>query len=278
MKTNPPFRMLLVAAGLGVLASTVRAQVNQLDIGVRTQLDRQKKVWDGIHVRKLENAPEHGKIYGILLIQPVNSKQKMVKPVDAHIIERELITQLESHGYHQVAPKQKPDILLTVIFGRSYLPNPYYSHKTDVDNMGPEEEFDSGGFTQRKMMPGSSPWDASVPPSPGIDDPAIRARLMENGVEAKAHKAGFEKLFILVRAWKYPSGAKEKPQALWVATMYVDDADHQDLNMIAKQMLEAGAPYFDQEIKGEEVDVFKPLPDGHVNVGTPAVVQTEPKK
>jgi hypothetical protein len=37
-------------------------------------------------------------------------------------------------------------------------------------------------------------------------------------------------------------------------------------------MLEAGSPYFDQEIKTEEVDVYKPLPDGHVNVGTAEVV------
>ena len=41
---------------------------------------------------------------------------------------------------------------------------------------------------------------------------------------------------------------------------------------IAAEMLAAGAPYFDREIKEEEVDVYKPLPEGHVNVGTPQVV------
>jgi hypothetical protein len=98
---------------------------------------------------------------------------------------------------------------------------------------------------------------------------------MEPGFEAKATKASYEKLFILVRAWKYPPppDPKQKPEVLWVTTMLVDDPDHRDLNVIAKQMLEAGAPYFDREIKGEEVDVYKPLPEGHVKVGTPEVVE-----
>jgi hypothetical protein len=58
--------------------------------------------------------------------------------------------------------------------------------------------------------------------------------------------------------------------------MVVDDPDHRDLNASMAKMLEAGAPYFDKEPKGPEVDIYKPIPPGRVNVGTPEVV--EPKK
>ena len=58
--------------------------------------------------------------------------------------------------------------------------------------------------------------------------------------------------------------------------MIVDDPDHRDLNAIAAEMLAAGAPYFDKEIKEEEVDIYKPLPEGRVNVGAPEVVEPPP--
>ena len=85
-------------------------------------------------------------------------------------------------------------------------------------------------------------------------------------------KAQYEKLCIRLTAWQYPTDPKAKPKQLWHTTMIVDDPDHRDLNTIAAEMLAAGAPYFDKEIKEEEVDVNKPLPEGRVNLGTPEVV------
>jgi hypothetical protein len=38
-------------------------------------------------------------------------------------------------------------------------------------------------------------------------------------------------------------------------------------------MLEAGAPFFDKEIKDYEATIWKPLPEGHVKVGAPEVVE-----
>ena len=38
------------------------------------------------------------------------------------------------------------------------------------------------------------------------------------------------------------------------------------------QMLAAGAPYFDKEIKEEEIDVYRPISEGRVEVGTPEVI------
>jgi hypothetical protein len=59
--------------------------------------------------------------------------------------------------------------------------------------------------------------------------------------------------------------------------MVVDDPDHRDLNKIAATMLEAGAPFFDRQIKDREADIYKPLPNGRVNVGTPTVVPPKTK-
>lgn len=55
--------------------------------------------------------------------------------------------------------------------------------------------------------------------------------------------------------------------------MYSDDADHRDLNEISATLLEKGAPYFDKPIEREgELKFWTPVPQGHVNVGTPEVV------
>ena len=92
------------------------------------------------------------------------------------------------------------------------------------------------------------------------------------GYEAKLQKASYEKLYLRVIAWEYPRQPKAKAKMLWKTTMVVDDPDHRDLNAIAQKMFEAGAPYFDREIRDPEVEVYQPLPDGRVNVGTPEVV------
>ena len=263
---------LVILGGLILVRAPLPAQQydNQLNVGVRTQLDRQKRVWEGVHSHKAA-VTEHGKVYGILMIQPTNSIRKLVKPVSAVAIREELMCQLAAQGYHHVEPGQKPEILVSVIYGRSNLPNPYLTNTINVDTMGPEYETSVRDYESDKSMP-------SAPQGIVINDPNLAARLSIPSVSHKATKASFEKLFILVRAFKYPPppDLTKKPEVLWVTTMYVDDPDHRDLNVIVKQMLEAGAPYFDREIKDEEVEILKPLPAGHVKVGTPEVVQ--PKK
>ncbi len=96
------------------------------------------------------------------------------------------------------------------------------------------------------------------------------------GMEAKIQKASYEKLFIEVKAWKYPTDSSEKPRVMWTTLMNVDDPDHRDLNGIFKEMLAAGAPYFDRAVDEAEVDVYKPLPEGNVKVGT--AVEVAPVK
>lgn len=271
MSRSHPFlrALLIIILGVTLMRTPLPAQQNSndLNVGVQTRLDRQKIIWDGVHSHKLENPPEHGKIYAILVIQPTDSLRKLVKPVDASAIRDELVHQLETHGYHHVAPNQKPEILLWVVYGRSWMPNPYFTNKHDVDNMGPEN-------------PPFTPGDPDGPPTVGVTDPNTAAELSIPRNSHAATKLGYEKLFILVRAFKYPPppDPKQKPEALWVAMMYVDDPAHRDLNVVFKQMLEAGTPYFDKEIKGQEVEILKKVPEGHVNVGTPEVVESSVPK
>jgi hypothetical protein len=58
--------------------------------------------------------------------------------------------------------------------------------------------------------------------------------------------------------------------------MSIDDPDHRDLTTFYKAMLAVGAPYFDRETPKEEVSVFKPLRNGHVELGDPVVVGDAP--
>jgi hypothetical protein len=65
---------------------------------------------------------------------------------------------------------------------------------------------------------------------------------------------------------------------LWKTIIVADDPDHRDLNVIAGQMLKAGAPYFDRDLKKPEIDIYQNMPAGKVNVGTPEVVESDQKK
>ncbi len=259
--------LLAIAFSVTLLTTSLPAQQNTdtLKVGVQSKLDREKLIWNGTHAHKWENPPEHGKIYAILVIQPTDSLRKLIKPVNAADIRDELVKQLEKNGYHHVEPGQKPEILLWVIYGRSWMPTPYAT-EVDVDNMAPQ-------FLKPGLPVGQT--DPDAPPSYTIENPNLAAEISIPRNSHRATELSFEKLFIMVRAFKYPPppDPKQKPEALWVAMMYVDDPANRDLNLVFKQMLEAGAPFFDKEIKDYEATIWKPLPEGHVSVGAPEVVE-----
>ena len=77
---------------------------SELDVGVRTQLDRNKILPDGGRAHALKDAPPHRKIYELVLVQPVESKFKLVQPVNAKAMAAELDRQLEARGYHCAQP------------------------------------------------------------------------------------------------------------------------------------------------------------------------------
>jgi hypothetical protein len=88
----PSFRLrwtiLGIITGATVSLAPLSAQQygSELDVGVRTQLDRNKILPNGGRAHSLKDAPVHGKIYELVLVQPVESKFKLVKPVNANAI------------------------------------------------------------------------------------------------------------------------------------------------------------------------------------------------
>ena len=202
---------------------------------------------------------DHGRTYSIISIEQIdNLDNKLVRPVNEFALLKNLNKVLDRHGFHEAAGDAKPEILLTVLYGRGWLLNPYL----DDDVIG--------GM------------DSEVVTIVGIPKDVIRHK--EPGFEEKVQRAGGEKLIINVTAWQYPAekkaGAKRaKPKELWRTTINTDDAD-QDLNVQMEKMLAAGAVYFDREIDKEEVSVSSALPEGDVKVGTPVVIdpKTSPQK
>jgi hypothetical protein len=241
-------QLVVLAAGLLLIPNALRAQVNQLEIDVRAKIADKP-----FGKSNLKEAPEHGKVYAILAVQLISNEQKMVRPVDANMLKGLVRHELDTHGFRQVVKGQNPEILITVQYGRAWLWNPYY---------GDEQVMYISDPPQRHISLASH----------------VSPRQTVTGFEGKAQSAEREKLCIKLTAWHYTTDPKAKAKQLWSTTIVVDDPDHRDLNAIAEEMLKAGAPYFDKEIKEEEVAVYKRLPDGHVKVGTPEVVDPSKTK
>jgi len=237
------------------MASPARAdQAVEMDIGVRSAvLDKPEKLTGKSN---MQQADEHGKVYGILAVQPVASEVKLVKPVDANAIMQLLHHELNAHGFQRVEKGKHPEILLTVLYGRGYLVNPY---RTDSGPETPGGASSVGGI------------DAPTTTITGMPTQLFKEK--GTGFEAKSQKAQYEKLFIRVTAWRYPTDPKAKLKQLWYTTITVDDPDHRDLNGVAAEMLRQGSQYFGKQIDEPEIDIYAPLPEGHVNVGTPEVVE-----
>lgn len=234
------------------MANIAQAQVNELDVGVRSAIKDKP-----FGKSNMKDAPVHGKIYAILAVQMIQSEEKLVKPVDATRLAGLAVQELDSHGYSRVLKGQKPEILITILYGRGWLHNPY------LDGSGPETPSGASSV-------GGDDLGATSVTITGIPSQLFKEK--GTGFEAKLQKAQFEKLCIRITAWQYPTDPKAKAKELWNTTMIVDDPDHRDLNAVAAEMLAAGGPYFDKQIEEEEVDVNRPLPEGRVNVGTPVVV------
>jgi len=239
--------LLVLATGLSSRGAEPAADpAAAIDIDVRASVDER---WSGIHKG---GAIEHGKIYGIASIKEVPATSKLLKPVNEARLVQELRAQLNAWGFTEITPKQKPDVVLTVLYGRGWLRNPYL--KGTILNE-----------------------DSDIVPVATILLPDQAMRQREAGYEAKVQAAQQEKLFIRVTAWKYPEAPQEKPSELWKTTMVVDDPDHRDLNQVTMQMLAAGADYFDRVIKDGEVRVNSATPPGRVIVGPTKILETVPK-
>ena len=262
--------LFFITAGAGLLANIAHAQENQLEINVRTSVQDKSAMW--AHTSR-PGTGGHSKIYGILSVQEVKTEQKLVRKVDEDAIMELLSAELNRNGFKLYAPGTKPGIVLTVSYGRGELTNPY------IKGVGEQGGSSDVNAATAAAGPGQSGANDSGATGLTITG-AFASQMMDEkspGFESKLQKAAQEKLYIRVVAWAYPSDPKTKARQLWKTTMVVDDPDHRDLNKIAAKMLEAGAPFFDKEIREREADVYKSLPDGRVNVGAPEVVPPKTK-
>lgn len=249
--------MRSILAGLSALAliPVVRAdQATEFEIGVRS------KVADpGLKSEFRDRDGKHGKVYGILSIELIKQGEKLAKPVNAMALRDNLKTELAKRGFRQNKTGEKPDILLTVQYGRSWLKNPYMG-----DAQLSEVPVEGNGTilnSENQVL--------------GMGNINTMFRMSENGVEQKVQKNSIEFLCIIVTAWEYPQKPGSRPHRLWVTTMTADDPDHRDLNQLNAEMLAAGSNFFDREVKEVE-SVYRPVPEGRVEIGIPQTV--EPNK
>ncbi|MDB6168828.1 MAG: hypothetical protein JWM88_1692 [Verrucomicrobia bacterium] len=252
----PAVRMLALAVVVGLTLLRARADEPEYQINVRSEVERAFK---GLGKEALR---EHGKVYTVISIEQIdNPENKLVRPVNEFALLKNLNRVLAAHGFREAAAGTNPEILVTVLYGRGWLKNPY----TD-DGM---IETDAPGIDGIGAMGGRTVTIVGIPKD--------AMRHLEPGYEEKQQRADGEKLIINVTAWEYRGPRKEgekrtKPKQLWHTTINTDDAD-QDLNAQMEKMLAAGAVYFDRVIDKEELTVSSSLPEGHVNVGTPTVVE-----
>lgn len=239
--------MLGVSLGL---TPSLRGQINKLEVDVRPTVTDTSMMWDHSKPRT-PGEGGHGKVYAIVKVDQIKSEYELVKPVNEPALVALVLRELDRNGFREFNRGERPEILLTVSYGRARLHNPYYR------GMGPL-------LAQDQSLPTSI-----------LSGMMGMMQLMDqkgNGYEMRMQKSQYETLNIRITAWAYPSGKKSGPKMLWKTYMAVDDPDHRDLNAVAAEMLAAGAPYFDKQIDKPEAEVFRPLPDTHVNVGTPEVV------
>jgi len=240
----PAALLLLFTAARSLQADEPAAALN---IDVRSEVDQR---WHGIHK---DGAIAHGKIYALASIKEAPAVEKLVRPVDEAKLLQLLRAELNRRGFTEVTAGQKPEVVLTVLYGRGWLRNPYLK-----------------GLVVDEMT------DAVTTVSIVLPEHFIRLR--QPGYESKLQAAQNEKLFIRVTAWKYPETPKEKPADLWKTTMVIDDPDHRDLNQVLREMLAAGSGYFDHQIDEEEIRINSATKEGRVILAPMEILETDVKK
>jgi len=297
MKISPVWLVSVLGLGLWLSgcstgsSSATLAPSDQLDVGVRSYVPDKTFLW-AKRPNKIPGDGGHGKVYAIFAVNEVKAVDHLLRPVNEAAVLSLLMNELDTHGFREFKKGQKPEILLTISYGRGEMTNPYVRDTGEVGGgrggpspqIMPDEKYGEDPSSDRPSTTMAGYTTDNPPPGVTITG-AMALQLMDErgyGFEAKLQKATFEKLFIRITAWQFPKrGEDPEPLMLWKTIMVVDDPDHRDLNTVAGAMIAAGAPYFDKEIREPEVDVMKPLPATHVNVGPTKVgqpFQSEPPK
>ena len=242
-----PFQILLVVLFLAPVARA-GSEANGMDIAVRSGIDTDENARRKHDPAYAVDTSRHTIVFHLAAVSPHPSVRPLVKPVDAIAIAKDLSRLLVTLGFRPAGMDEKPEIVITVEYGRGWLPNPYSD-----DNRG----------KVHNNLTDSDPLEAWP----------LHEIFFSLASEMKRQNLEQEKLIIQVRAWRYTPDPKQKPQMAWMTTMFVDDPDNRDLNEIYQKLLAAGAPHFDRPIDRErEVVINTAMPEGHVQVGTPEVV------
>lgn len=235
------FALVAVSGRAAEAAVTVPAA--EVEIGVRSSVDQR---WQGVH----KGGPiEHGKVYLVASLKQAPSALKLVLPVNEAGLLAQLRQTLNAHGFRESVAGETPDVVLTLLYGRGHVRNPYLAN---IDGDISSDRLEPTQFESLHA--------AAV-------DPRLYAKRQWGFYEHKLLAAQKEKLFIRVTAWKFPGDRKEKPAELWKTTMVVDEPDRHDLNELYPKMLAAGVPFFDRHLKEEEVTIATPLKEGSVKLG-----------
>lgn len=235
----------------GLAREIGKSEPAAVQIGVRSAVDPR---WNGVH----KGGPiEHGKVYLIASLKEAPSDRKLLQPVAEGGVRQQLRHVLNSHGFREAMTGDTPDIVLTLLYGRGHLRNPYLAN---IDG-----DINSDGLAPTNF---ESLHAAAV-------DPSLYGKRSWGSYEHKVHVAQKEKLFIRVTAWKFPGDRKEKPAELWKTTMVVDEPDQHDMNELYPKMLAAGAHFFDRPMKEEEVTIATPLKEGSVKLGPLIIIEPD---
>jgi hypothetical protein len=246
-RVEPP-RILWGWCVLGFVLAVAASAATPSDEGVPLRIDVRSKVDDKwIGFRKLPTKA-HGKLYYLAQVMEVAGFEPLVRSVNTAALSAQLHAELAKRGFRAIGAQEKPDVILTVGFGRGYLRNPY-TEDAMVD----------------ELTPGT--------PTATITSPSQIMRQRSFDGEGRLQKAQEEKLYITVSAWQYPERKGEKPNLLWRTVAVTDNPDTRDLNAAMPAMLAAGADYFDQTIKDGEVTINTTMPRGNVTLGPLEVLQ-----
>jgi len=250
-----------LAANVGAVETTPVDDGDRIAIAVHATVDRP--------FQGLGRAPvkDFGRTYYLASVKQAPSPQPLVRPVEHEAVQRGLAREFERQGYRPITAEETPEIVVTAIYGRGYLHNPYSKdqHASAGGPMGMEGEG-SGG----------APMVTINALSPEL------ARRAEFGYLTKVRDADYEKLFVSIAAWAHPEAAppvrgrktaKPKPYLLWRTVISVDYPEAVDLNAVLDEMLATGAEYFNKETRDGQAYHPATLPAGSVKIGPLEVIE-----
>jgi hypothetical protein len=245
---SPRLRLIVALFAAATAASAAEAPTPEgvpLHIDIRGEVDQG---WKGLSKR---GPVAHGKVYALVSVKETKTEEPLLKPLDEHELLRLLRAELGANGYREIVPGEKPEVVLTVTYGRGFLHNPHMERGA-MDEIS--ADVATANLTSAKQ--------------------AFKSR--EPGFEAKMQRAQAEKLSITVSAWKLPAARGEKPHLYWRTSMVTDNPASRDLNLAMPALLKTGAKYFDRETKDGEVTINTTMPTGTVKLGPLNVIE-EPK-